>query len=190
MDKTSFTIDIPSATIDDLRRRLAQTRWPIDFANDQWSYGTNRAYLQELIGHWIDGYDWYSHQRTMNQYSHYKVTIEGIPIHFIHEPGKGPKPIPIILSHGWPWTFWDYEKVIRPLADPAAFGGDPRDSFDVVVPSLPGFGFSTPLTVPGINYWRTADIWVELMQTVLGYGKFAAAGGDWGAFITNQLGHK
>ncbi len=126
----------------------------------------------------------------MNSYANYKATIQGAPIHFIHEPGKGPKPIPIVLSHGWPWTYWDYEKVIRPLADPAAFGGDPRDSFDVVVPSLPGYCFSSPLTVPGINYWRTADIWVELMQNVLGYGKFCAAGGDWGAFVTNQLGHK
>jgi pimeloyl-ACP methyl ester carboxylesterase len=190
MSKSSFSIDIAPAVIDDLRRRVGQTRWPIDFANDQWAYGTNLDYLKELAGYWADGYDWYRHQRAMNQFANYKTTIQGVPIHFIHEAGKGPKPIPIILSHGWPWTFWDYEKVIGPLSDPAAFGGDARDSFDVVVPSLPGFGFSTPLTVPGINYWRTADFWVELMQTVLGYGKFAAGGGDWGAFITNQLGHK
>jgi pimeloyl-ACP methyl ester carboxylesterase len=190
MDKTPFKIDIPQATIDDLRGRLTHTRWPIDFANDQWAYGTNLAYLKELTGYWAEGYDWYRHQRAMNEYANYKATIQGAPIHFVHEPGKGPKPIPIVLSHGWPWTYWDYEKVIRPLADPAAFGGDSRDCFDVVVPSLPGYGFSTPLTIPGINYWRTADLWVELMQTVLGYGKFGAAGGDWGAFITNQLGHK
>ena len=190
MSKSSFSIDIAPAVIDDLRRRVGHTRWPIDFANDQWAYGTNLDYLKELAGYWADGYDWYRHQRAMNQFANYKTTIQGVPIHFIHEAGKGPKPIPIILSHGWPWTFWDYEKVIGRLSDPAAFGGDARDSFDVVVPSLPGFGFSTPLTVPGINYWRTADFWVELMQTVLGYGKFAAGGGDWGAFITNQLGHK
>ncbi|HEY2106921.1 MAG TPA: epoxide hydrolase [Candidatus Binataceae bacterium] len=190
MNKSSFTIDIAPAVIDDLRRRVSQTRWPVDFANDQWAYGTNLDYLKELAGYWADGYDWYRHQRAMNQFANYKTTIQGVPIHFIHELGKGPRPIPIILSHGWPWTFWDYEKVIRPLSDPAAFGGDARDSFDVVVPSLPGYGFSTPLTVRGINYWRTADLWVELMQTVLGYGKFAAGGGDWGAFITNQLGHK
>ena len=85
------------------------------------------------------------------------------------------------MSHGWPWTFWDFHKVIRPLTDPAAFGGDPRDAFDVVVPSLPGYGFSAPLTTPGINYWRTADLWVTLMRDVLGYDKFAAQGGDWGA---------
>jgi pimeloyl-ACP methyl ester carboxylesterase len=189
MSQTSFTIDIPKATIDDLRRRLAQTRWPIDFANEQWSYGTNLDYLKQLVAYWVDGYDWYRHQATMNSYSHYKATIQGAPIHFIREPGKGPKPMPLILSHGWPWTFWDYEKVIRPLADPASFGGDARDAFDVVVPSLPGYGFSTPLTVTGINYWRTADLWVELMGG-LGYEKFAAYGNDWGAFITSQLGHK
>jgi pimeloyl-ACP methyl ester carboxylesterase len=94
------------------------------------------------------------------------------------------------LTHGWPWTFWDFHKVIRPLADPAAFGGDPADAFDVVVPSLPGFGFSTPLTTPGINFWRTADLWTTLMHEVLGYEKFAAQGGDWGALVTSQLGHK
>jgi pimeloyl-ACP methyl ester carboxylesterase len=126
----------------------------------------------------------------MNTFSHYKITIDDVPIHFIHEPGKGPKPIPLILSHGWPWTFWDFQKVIRPLTDPASFGGDPADAFDVVVPSLPGYGFSTPLTKPGINFWRTADLWVSLMQDVLGYQKFAAQGGDWGALVTMQLGHK
>ena len=98
--------------------------------------------------------------------------------------------MPLILTHGWPWTFWDLHKVIRPLADPAAFGGDPADAFDVVVPSLPGYGFSTPLTTPGINFWRTADLWATLMHEVLGYKKFAAQGGDWGALVTSQLGHK
>jgi pimeloyl-ACP methyl ester carboxylesterase len=126
----------------------------------------------------------------MNRFAHYKTTIEDIPIHFIHEPGKGPKPMPLILNHGWPWTFWDLHKVIRPLADPASYGGDPQDTFDVVVPSLPGYGFSTPLTTPGINYWRTADLWVKLMRDVLGYRKFATQGGDWGAIVSAQLGHK
>jgi pimeloyl-ACP methyl ester carboxylesterase len=126
----------------------------------------------------------------MNSFANYKTTIDSIPIHFIHEPGKGPNPIPLILSHGWPWIFWDFQKVIRPLSDPASFGGDPADAFDVIVPSLPGFGFSTPLTTTGINYWRTADLWVTLMQDVLGYDKFAAQGGDWGALLTAQLGHK
>ncbi|MGH7932951.1 MAG: epoxide hydrolase family protein [Candidatus Binataceae bacterium] len=190
MAKEPFTIAIPDATLNDLRERLKRTRWPRDFANSNWEYGTNLDYLKELAAYWADQYDWRRHEHEMNGFAHFKTTIEDVPIHFIHERGKGPKPIPLILSHGWPWTFWDFHKVIRPLTDPAAHGGDPADAFDVVVPSLPGYGFSTPLTTPGINYWRTADLWVTLMCDVLGYDKFAAQGGDWGALITAQLGHK
>jgi pimeloyl-ACP methyl ester carboxylesterase len=190
MRKEPFTIAIPEAVLTDLRERLAKTRWSGDFANPRWEYGTNRDYLKSLVDYWRQDYDWRKHEQEMNAFSHYQTTIEDVPIHFIHEPGKGPKPMPLILSHGWPWTFWDFHKVIRPLTDPAAFGGDPQDAFDVVVPSLPGYGFSTPLTKPGINFWRTADLWVTLMQEVLGYNKFAAQGGDWGALITAQLGHK
>jgi pimeloyl-ACP methyl ester carboxylesterase len=190
MSKDPFAIAIPEETLADLRERLAQTRWSNDFANANWQYGTNLAYLKELVDYWRTHYDWRKHEREINTFSHYKTVIEGIPVHFIHEPGKGPSPMPIVLNHGWPWTFWDLHKVIRPLADPAAFGGDPADAFSVVVPSLPGYGFSTPLTTPGINYWRTADLWVALMQDVLGYRRFAAQGGDWGAAIAAQLGHK
>src|SRR5262245_20150899 len=119
MNGTRFKVNVPKKTINDLRRRLEKTRWPGDFANEQWAYGTNLDYLKHLVGYWIDGYDWSRQQQTMNEYAHYQAIIEGIPIHFIREPGKGSRPVPLILSHGWPWTFWDYEKVIRPLADPA-----------------------------------------------------------------------
>jgi pimeloyl-ACP methyl ester carboxylesterase len=190
MNKESFKIAVPDDVLTDLRERLSRVRYPIDFANEDWAYGTNRAYLEELVAYWRDDYDWRKHEAEINRFAHYRTTIDGSPIHFIHEPGKGPKPMPLILSHGWPWTFWDLQKVIRPLADPAAFGADPADAFDVIVPSLPGFCFSTPLTKPGINWWRTADLWVTLMRDVLGYSKFAAEGGDWGAFVTQQLGHK
>jgi len=190
MPKEPFSISIPDATLSDLRDRLARTRFPRDFGNSNWEYGTNLAYLKELINYWLDRYDWRHHEREMNSFANYRTEIEGVPIHFIHEPGKGLKPIPLILSHGWPWTFWDFHKVIRPLSDPKAHGGDPADSFDVVVPSLPGYGFSTPLTTTGINYWKTADLWASLMRDTLGYSKFAAQGGDWGAIITAQLGHK
>ncbi|MGH7881090.1 MAG: epoxide hydrolase family protein, partial [Candidatus Binataceae bacterium] len=162
--KERFTIAIPDAALEDLRDRLARTRFPRDFANPKWEYGTNTAYLKELVEYWRTKYDWRRHERAMNAFANYKTEIDGVPLHFIHEPGKGPNPIPLILTHGWPWTFWDLHKVIAPLTDPAAHGGDPADSFDVVVPSLPGYGFSTPLTTPGINYWRTADLWVALMQ--------------------------
>jgi pimeloyl-ACP methyl ester carboxylesterase len=108
----------------------------------------------------------------------------------VHERGRGPNPHPIILSHGWPWTFWDFHKVVGPLTDPGAYGGDPAESFDVVIPSLPGFGFSTPLRKTGVNAWTTADLWARLMTDVLGYQRFAAGGGDWGVIVTSQLGHK
>lgn len=184
-----FTIAIPDEQIADLHQRLARTRLAEDFANDDWRYGTNGAYLKELIAYWHDHYDWRAHEREMNAWPHFRTVIDEVPIHFIHVRGKGPKPIPLILSHGWPWTFWDFRKVIGPLSDPAAHGGDPRDAFDVVVPSLPGYGFSTPLRKTGINFSATADLWVKLMDR-LGYPRFATHGGDWGAFVSAQLGHK
>lgn len=187
---TPFTPHVPDAVLADLRRRLDNVRWAPDFANDDWAYGTNGAYLRELVDYWRGGFDWRAQEAAINAFSHFRVELDGIPIHFIHERGKGPRPIPLILSHGWPWTFWDLAKIIRPLADPAAFGGDPADAFDVVVPSLPGFGFSSPLTTPGINFWRTADLWKTLMTDVLGYERFGAQGGDWGALVTSQLGHR
>jgi pimeloyl-ACP methyl ester carboxylesterase len=190
MKPEPFEIAVPDEVLADLERRLANVRLPIDVANDDWRYGVPRRYMEELIAYWRTGYDWREHERRMNRYPHFKVTIDQVPIHFIHVTGKGPNPVPIILSHGWPWTFWDFEKTIGPLSDPAAYGGDPADSFDVVVPSLPGFGFSTPLTVTGITFARVADLWVKLMRDVLGYDRFAAQGGDWGHLVSSQLGHK
>ena len=117
------------------------------------------------------------------------MLIDEIPIHYVHVRGKGPAPMPLILTHGWPWTFWDFDQVIGPLTDPAAHGGAAADAFDVVVPSLPGFGWSSPLTTAGVNCQRTADLWATLMTEVLGYDRFAAQGGDWGAIVTANLGH-
>ncbi|MFT4584638.1 MAG: pimeloyl-ACP methyl ester carboxylesterase [Gammaproteobacteria bacterium] len=190
MSYEPFNIEVPETALVDLRERLNRTRLAPEFANDGWLYGTNGSYLTELIEYWADGYDWRAHEASINKFANFKTTIDGIPIHFIYEKGKGPNPTPLILSHGWPWTFWDWHKVIGPLTDPVAYGGKAEDSFDVVVPSLPGYGFSNPLTTPGINFWRTADLWVNLMRDVLGYDKFAAGGGDWGAILTAQLGHK
>ncbi len=184
-----FTIDVPDAVLEDLQRRLEITRWPEDFANDDWRYGVNTAYLKELVDYWREGYDWRLREELMNRFSHFRTEIDRMPIHFIHEKGKGPKPMPLIMSHGWPWSFWDYEKIIEPLADPAAYGGDPADAFDVIVPSLPGYGFSTPLRKTGVNFRNTADVWIALMDK-LGYRRFAVQGGDWGSFISAQLGHK
>lgn len=185
----AFTIAVADEVLADLDRRLAATRWPDDFANGDWRYGANVAYLKTLVAHWRGAYDWRARERLMNALPQFTAEVDGLRIHFVHRKGEGPQPIPLILTHGWPWTFWDYRKVIGPLADPAAHGGDPADAFDVVVPSLPGYGFSTPLRTPGINWWKTADLWVSLMDQ-LGYGRFAAQGGDWGSFISAQLGHK
>jgi len=178
-----FTVAIPDDAIDDVKRRLKATRFPDDFANDDWKYGTPTAYLKSLVDYWIDGYDWRAAEREINRFSHFRTEIDGVPIHFIHHKSRKKHAIPIIVSHGWPWCFWDMRHVIKPLTE-----GKP--AFDVIVPSLPGFGFSTPLRVPGINWWRTADLWHQLMTEGLGYRKYAASGGDWGALVTSQLGHK
>jgi pimeloyl-ACP methyl ester carboxylesterase len=184
-----FRIDVPQPVLDDLQERLARTRWAPDFANDQWTYGARVDYIRELAEYWRTRYDWRAREAMMNAFPQFRTRIDDIPIHFIHVRGKGPSPIPLIMNHGWPWTFWDFHKVIGPLSNPAAHGGDPADAFDIVVPSLPGYGFSTPLTHTGINWWNTADLWVELMKR-LGYARFATQGGDWGSFISAQLGHK
>lgn len=190
MTVTPFSVNVPDAELADLRERLRRTRLAPEFGNDDWRYGANGDYLRELLRYWESGYDWRQHERAINSVPNFKTSIDGVPIHFIHQKGKGPQPIPLILSHGWPWTFWDWHKVIGPLSDPAAHGGDAADAFDVVIPSLPGYGYSSPLETTGINFWRTADLWVTLMRDVLGYDKFAAGGGDWGAILTAQLGHR
>lgn len=184
-----FRIHVPDADLDDLRERLARTRWPADLANEDWRYGANTAYIRELADHWLHRYDWRAREAAMNAFPHFRTRLGEQPIHFVHVRGKGPSPMPLVLNHGWPWTFWDFHKVIGPLSDPAAHGGDPADAFDVVVPSLPGYGFSTPLETTGLNFWNTADLWVELMER-LGYPRFATQGGDWGSFLSAQLGHK
>jgi hypothetical protein len=132
-----FVVEVSDDVLEDLRNRLKATRWSTDLNNEDEFYGISTGYLRDLVEYWADGFDWRAAERKINEFSHHRVEIDGAPVHFIREPGKGPNPVPIILSHGWPWTFWDWSKVIRPLADPAAFGGDPADAFDVIVPSLP-----------------------------------------------------
>ncbi|GIP31633.1 epoxide hydrolase family protein [Paenibacillus sp. J2TS4] len=175
----------------DLHNRLQSTRWPLDAGNADWFYGVSRNYLEELVDYWVNEFDWRKAEKVINAYEHYKVHVDGIPVHFMRKPGVGPDPVPLILSHGWPWTFWHWSKVMDSLADPGSFGGDPAEAFDVIVPSLPGFGFSTPLpNNPDMNFWKIADLWHTLMTDILGYTKYAAAGCDVGALVTGQLGHK
>jgi pimeloyl-ACP methyl ester carboxylesterase len=188
---TPTPIHVPDEVLADLRRRLELTRWPDDVGNEDWRYGVSRAYLQELVDYWRTGYDWRKAEAAINAYEHYRVDVDGVPVHFMRKPGVGPNPTPLLLTHGWPWTFWHWSKVVDPLADPGAHGGDPAEAFDVIVPSFPGFGFSTPLpNHPDMNFWKVADLWHELMTGVLGHRKYAAAGCDVGSLVTAQLGHK
>ena len=184
-----FTIAATDEQLDDLRDRVRRTRWPREIGdNEAWQAGANLAYMRELTEHWLTSYDWRTREAAMNALPQYRTTIDGVPIHFIHVQGKGPNPTPLILNHGWPWTFWDMRKIIRPLADPASNGVDPADAFDVIVPSLPGFAFSSPLDRPGVNFFETAHLWVKLMDR-LGYDRFATQGGDFGAMVSAVLGH-
>ncbi|MGO4547973.1 epoxide hydrolase family protein [Paenibacillus sp. 2TAB23] len=184
-------IHVSDELLADLQYRLKSTRWPLDAGNEDWFYGVSRNYLEELVDYWIHEYDWRKSEKAINAYEHYNVEVDGVPVHFMRKPGAGPNPVPLILSHGWPWTFWHWSKVIDPLADPGAFGGNPADAFDVIVPSLPGFGFSKPSpNNPDMNFWKIADLWHTLMTDILGYPKYAAGGCDVGALVTGQLGHK
>ncbi len=185
----SFVVKVPDSDLADLRDRLLRARWADDFANDDWRYGVERSWLEGMVRYWLEDYDWRAQEARINSWSHYKVELDGVPVHFARLPGKGPDPMPIVLTHGWPWTFWDMRDMAEMLADPAAHGGDPADSFEVIVPSLPGFGFSTPLRRGGVDVAGIAERWVELMTGVLGFERFGAFGGDWGAMVTGHIGH-
>ncbi len=187
MNIQPFKIAIPQSTLNDLRERLARTRWPDEVEGAGWSYGTNLDYLKSLVAYWQHEYDWRKQEGTLNRYTQFRTDLDGLSIHFIHERGKGPNPLPIILTHGWPDSFYRMHKIIPMLTDPESFGGDAADSFDVIVPSIPGFGFSDPVRKPGWTVKQTAELWASLMRDVLGYQRYAAAGGDWGSPISQLL---
>lgn len=189
MEQYRFKIDIPEKDLTDLKRRLKNVKWADDPDNQDWSYGVNADYLKELVSYWIDQYDWRVVEQQINRYPQYRIPVNGVPVHFIYQKSSETNAVPLILTHGWPWSFWDMHAIIDPLTDPVKYGGDSGDAFDVIIPSLPGYGFSTPAP-SGINFWKTADLWQTLMTDVLGYQRYAASGGDWGALITSQLGHK
>ena len=185
-----FRIAISDADLTDLADRLARTRWPGEIGdNGDWQAGANLAYMRELTAYWRDGFDWRTQEQAMNGWPHFRTDIGGYPIHFMHVKGKGPAPMPLVLNHGWPWTFWDFRKVLGPLTDPAAHGGDPKDAFDVVIPSLPGFTFSSPLIQPDVSPPMIADLWAKLMER-LGYARFAVQGSDVGDYVATFLGHR
>ena len=189
MNIEKFQISTPESDLVDLKERLSRTRWPKEVSNSGWSQGTDLSYLKELAAYWEKQFDWRLQEAKLNRFSHFRAQVKGLKLHFIHEKGKGPRPIPLVLIHGWPSSFAEMLKVIPLLADPGSHGGDPSDSFDVIVPSLPGYGYSDAPCESGMSIWRAADLIHQLMQDVLGYSKFVASGGDWGAYATSYLGY-
>ena len=182
-----FRIDIPQADLDDLRDRLARTRWPDELPGVGWTRGVPLGYLKELAGYWADGYDWPKQEARLNQFPQFTTTIDGQNIHFLHVRSPEPDALPLILTHGWPGSIVEFLNVIGPLTDPRAHRGDPADAFHLVIPSLPGYGLSGPTHQIGWTTDRVATAWAELMAR-LGYQRYGAQGGDWGAFVAPQLG--
>jgi pimeloyl-ACP methyl ester carboxylesterase len=177
-----FEIDIPQADLDDLRDRLTRTRWPRQLPGDDWSRGVPLDYLRDLAGYWADGYDWRAHEARLNEFPQYLTEIAGLEVHFIHVRSKEPDALPLILTHGWPNSIVEFTGLIGPLTEPRAHGGDAAQAFHVVVPSVPGFGFSQAPPATGFTIDRVAGMWVELMHR-LGYERFGTQGGDLGAYV-------
>jgi len=181
-----FTLKVESAVLEDLQSRLARTRWPDQIQGAGWSYGTDLGYLRELVDYWRTAFDWREQERQINQLPQFRTRVEGLNIYFVYARGTGPASFPLVLTHGWPSSFFEAYKIIGPLTDPGSHGGDPADAFDVVVPSLPGFGFSERPSQPGLV--PIDMIWRRLMTDTLGYSRFGAHGTDIGARVTSALG--
>ena len=182
-----FLIAVPQRELDDLKRRLAQARWPERETVDDWSQGAPLEKVRALCDYWRDRYDWRRCEATLNGWDQHRITLDGLGIHFLHVRSPEPDALPMIMTHGWPGSVIEFHKVIGPLTDPVAHGGDARDAFHLVLPSLPGYGFSDKPTAPGWGFGRIARAWVTLMDR-LGYDRYVAQGGDWGADITAHLG--
>jgi pimeloyl-ACP methyl ester carboxylesterase len=182
-----FTIQIPDAVLSDLARRLDATRWPDEPEGAGWEFGSNLGYMRSLADYWRHGYDWRRAEAALNELPHYRIALNGLHIHFVHVRGKGPAPLPLVVTHGWPGSFIEMVKLIPLLTDPASHGGRAEDAFDVVVPSLPGYGFSDRPRERGMGPKKIAALWVQLMRE-LGYERFGAQGGDWGSTISMALG--
>ena len=182
-----FSIDIPDAMLETIREKVAAYPWHEMPDDGGWQYGTNLDYMKEMVDYWVNKFDWHKQQAELNRFSHFKADVDGINIHFIHEIGSGPAPTPLLISHGWPGSIAEFMQIIEPLAHPERFGGKIEDSFTVIAPSLPGFGFSGRPPRP----WgprKMAATFNSLMTDVLGYDSYIAQGGDWGGAITSWLG--
>jgi microsomal epoxide hydrolase len=184
---TPFRIDIPQADLDDLGARLARTRWPDEIPGAGWDYGIPLDVARELAEYWRTGYDWRAHERQLNEFPQFTTTIDGQRVHFMHVRSPEPDAVPLVMTHGWPGSVVEFTQVIGPLTNPRAHGGDPASAFHLVLPSIPGYGFSGPTRDRGWNVQRVARAWDELMLR-LGYPRYGAQGGDWGAIISRELG--
>ena len=188
MTPTPFRAHVPDAAIDDLKMRLALTRFPDQPPGAPWATGTDLAWMRELAEHWRTRFDWRAQEARLNAFPQFKVPLAGIELHYIHAPGEGPTPLPLLLSHGWPGSVFEFLDLIPRLTHPERFGGDPADAFTVVAPSLPGYGFSFAPGQPRLSVEQMADAFATLMADVLGYRRFATQGGDWGASVSARLG--
>ena len=182
-----FRIDVGQADLDDLKARLARTRWPDQLPGVGWDYGIALDYVKELAEYWRTSYDWRVHEQRLNAFPQFTTSIDGQNIHFLHVRSTERDALPLIITHGWPGSVVEFMEIIGPLTDPRAHGADPADAFHLVVPSIPGFGFSGPTRDTVWNVGRIADAWDELMQR-LGYPRYGAQGGDWGSTISRELG--
>ena len=185
---TPFRLHIPDAALQDLQTRLALTRLPDEAPEAPWKYGTSVAYLRDLLAYWQQGFDWRAEEAALNAFPQFRTELHGIDLHFLHVRGEGPSPMPLLLSHGWPGSVFEFLDLIPRLTEPSRFGGDARDAFTIVAPSLPGYGLSFQPGQARFSLEAIADCLADLMTGVLGYQRFGAQGGDWGGFISSRLG--
>lgn len=188
MTPSPFHLHVPEAAIADLRERLTRTRLPDQAPGEPWTYGTDLAWMRELTAYWLHEFDWRAQEARLNTLPLFSVPLAGIDLRYLHVQGVGPLPMPLLLSHGWPGSVFEFTELIPRLADPARFGGDPSDAFTVVAPSLPGYGLSFAPGQPRFSVEQIADVFATLMSETLGYRRFATQGGDWGASISARLG--
>jgi pimeloyl-ACP methyl ester carboxylesterase len=181
-----FRVNVPQATLDRIMKRVRETRLPDRLDAPDWRYGANWAYMKELTEYWTTQFDWRKAEANINRYPQYMARIGGYDIHFYHVRGQGPNPLPVVFTHGWPGSAFEFLETIGPLTDPARFGGSSADAFDVVIPSLPGYGFSSKPEAP-IGPSRISELWHQLMTDVIGYSRYGAQGGDWGNAVTRGL---
>ncbi|MEK4274532.1 epoxide hydrolase family protein [Paenibacillus sp. FSL R7-0026] len=183
----SFRVSVPQADLDDLKNRLERTRWPDELPGVGWDYGVPLNYVKELVNYWSKNYDWRKHEARLNEFPQFITTIDGENIHFLHVRSPEPNALPLLMIHGWPGSIVEFLNIIDPLTNPRFYGGNPEDAFHLVVPSIPGYGFSGPTQQSGMNIQRIAQMFIVLMER-LGYQRYGVQGGDWGSFISQQIG--